>query len=165
MVVIDGSHHSGSGTIVRYAVALAALLREPIRIINVRHSRTQPGLRPQHVASVRACAQLSGAVTDGVQVDSREFTFTPGGFRAVPSSGTSGRPGPRRCWPSACCLSRASPTARFARASRVASFRTSHRHHIERCWRRCCDAWVSRSTSRSCGRGTSPEVQAFFRSR
>jgi RNA 3'-terminal phosphate cyclase (ATP) len=78
MVVIDGRKHSGSGTIVRYAVALAALLREPVRVINVRHSRTQPGLRRQHVASVRACAQLSGAVTDGVQVDSREFTFTPG---------------------------------------------------------------------------------------
>src|SRR5688572_23662295 len=78
MVVIDGSQHSGSGTIVRYAVALAALLREPVRVINVRHSRTQPGLRPQHVASVRACAQLSGTLTDGVQVDSREFTFTPG---------------------------------------------------------------------------------------
>jgi RNA 3'-terminal phosphate cyclase (ATP) len=78
MVVIDGSKHSGSGTIVPYAVALAALLREPVRVINVRHSRTQPGLRPQHVASVRACAQVSGAVTDGVQVDSREFTFTPG---------------------------------------------------------------------------------------
>src|SRR5688572_30867775 len=67
MVVIDGSKQSGSGTIVRYAVALAALLREPVRVINVRHSRTQPGLRPQRVASVRACAQLSGAVTDGVQ--------------------------------------------------------------------------------------------------
>jgi RNA 3'-terminal phosphate cyclase (ATP) len=85
---------------VRYAVALAALLREPIRVINVRHSRTQPGLRPQHVASVRACAQLAGAVTDGVEVDSREFTFTPGErIWEVPSSGTSGRPGPQRCSP------------------------------------------------------------------
>jgi RNA 3'-terminal phosphate cyclase (ATP) len=78
MVGIDGSKHSGSGTIVRYAVALAALLRQPVRVTNVRHNRTKPGLRRQHVSSVLACAQLCGATTDGVQVDSREFTFTPG---------------------------------------------------------------------------------------
>jgi RNA 3'-terminal phosphate cyclase (ATP) len=78
MMTIDGSQHSGSGTIVRYAVALAALLRTPIRVVNAREHRAQPGLRPQHVASVRACAELCGGSTDGVQVGSREFTFMPG---------------------------------------------------------------------------------------
>jgi RNA 3'-terminal phosphate cyclase (ATP) len=78
MIIIDGSEHSGSGTIVRYTVALAALLREPVKIVNVRQSRTKPGLRPQHVSSVLACAQLCGARSEGVHVDSREFTFTPG---------------------------------------------------------------------------------------
>jgi RNA 3'-terminal phosphate cyclase (ATP) len=78
MMTIDGSQHSGSGTIVRYSVALAALLRQPVRIINVRENRAQRGLRTQHVASVLACATLCGGSTDGVHVDSREFTFTPG---------------------------------------------------------------------------------------
>jgi RNA 3'-terminal phosphate cyclase (ATP) len=77
-IVIDGSQHSGSGTIVRYGVALAALLRKPIRIINARQNRAQPGLRTQHAASVLACATLCGASTEGVQVGSREFSFTPG---------------------------------------------------------------------------------------
>jgi RNA 3'-terminal phosphate cyclase (ATP) len=78
MMTIDGSQHSGSGTIVRYSVALAALLHEPIRVINVRENRAQRGLRTQHVASVLACAALCDASTEGVHVESREFTFTPG---------------------------------------------------------------------------------------
>jgi RNA 3'-terminal phosphate cyclase len=36
MITIDGSQHSGSGTLVRYSVALAALLHEPVRVINVK---------------------------------------------------------------------------------------------------------------------------------
>jgi RNA 3'-terminal phosphate cyclase (ATP) len=69
---------SGSGTIVRSAVALAALLGQPIRVINARQRRHQPGLRQQHVTSVRACAALCGATVDGVHVGSRAFDFAPG---------------------------------------------------------------------------------------
>jgi RNA 3'-terminal phosphate cyclase (ATP) len=78
MITIDGSQHSGSGTIVRYSVALSALLRQPVRIVNVRQKRAQPGLRTQHAASVLACAALCGGTTEGVNVGSSEFTFTPG---------------------------------------------------------------------------------------
>jgi RNA 3'-terminal phosphate cyclase (ATP) len=78
MITIDGSQHSGSGTIVRYSVALAALLHQPVRIIKVRENRAQRGLRTQHVASVLACAALCGAATEGVHVESREFVFRPG---------------------------------------------------------------------------------------
>jgi RNA 3'-terminal phosphate cyclase (ATP) len=78
MLTIDGSQYSGSGTIVRYSVALSALLREPVRVINVRENRAQRGLRTQHVASVLACAAMCGASTEGVYVDSREFAFMPG---------------------------------------------------------------------------------------
>ena len=78
MMVVDGRRHSGSGTIVRYAVALAALLRRPVRVINARHNRAQPGLRTQHVASVMACAAMCGGAVEGAHVGSREFTFTPG---------------------------------------------------------------------------------------
>src|SRR5918996_2546495 len=78
MMTIDGSQHSGSGTIVRYSVALGPLRHEPVRIINVRENRAQRGLRTQHVASVLACAALCDASTEGVHVESREFTFTPG---------------------------------------------------------------------------------------
>jgi len=77
VIHVDGAQRSGSGTIVRYAVALAALAGSPLHLTNARARRSRPGLRPQHVASVRACAQLCGAETRGLEVDSREFTFVP----------------------------------------------------------------------------------------
>jgi len=75
---IDGAQQSGSGTIVRFAVALACLLRRPLHVVNARVRRAQPGLRPQHVAAVRACTELCGARASGLQVGSREFTLEPG---------------------------------------------------------------------------------------
>jgi RNA 3'-terminal phosphate cyclase (ATP) len=75
---IDGSQQSGSGTIVRFAVAFSALCRKPIQLVNARARRARPGLRPQHVAAVRACAQLCQARTEGVHVDSTCFHFRPG---------------------------------------------------------------------------------------
>jgi len=78
VITIDGAQMSGSGTIVRYGVALAALLGQPIRIINARQRRREPGLRPQHVTSVHACAELCGGSIEGVEVGSRTFDFVPG---------------------------------------------------------------------------------------
>jgi RNA 3'-terminal phosphate cyclase (ATP) len=78
MVAVDGGQQSGSGTIVRYTVALAALSGQPVRVFNARTKRRMPGLRPQHVTSILACASMCGAATEGVVVDSREFTFSPG---------------------------------------------------------------------------------------
>lgn len=78
MIEIDGGQHSGSGTLVRYGMALAALCGAPVRLVNARARRSRPGLRPQHVAAVRACAELCGAQTEGVRVDSRELVFRPG---------------------------------------------------------------------------------------
>jgi RNA 3'-terminal phosphate cyclase (ATP) len=57
---------------------MAALLGRPVRIINARQRRREPGLRPQHVTSVRACAELCGATVEGVEVGSRTFEFVPG---------------------------------------------------------------------------------------
>lgn len=78
MLTIDGAQKSGSGTLVRYAVALATLLGQPLRVYNVRAKRPKPGLRPQHVGAILACAELCQAHIDGVSVGSREFTFIPG---------------------------------------------------------------------------------------
>jgi RNA 3'-terminal phosphate cyclase (ATP) len=78
MIAIDGAQESGSGTIVRYAVAFSALLRQPIHLFNARAKRAQPGLRPQHLASVLACAEMCQAKTEGLYVGGHEFTFIPG---------------------------------------------------------------------------------------
>jgi RNA 3'-terminal phosphate cyclase (ATP) len=78
MIHLDGAQQSGSGTIVRFATAFASLLRRPLHLFNARARREKPGLRPQHLAAVRACAELCGAAVEGLAVGAQEFTFLPG---------------------------------------------------------------------------------------
>ncbi len=75
---IDGSLYSGSGTIVRQAVALAALTGSAIHMVNVRAKRPKPGLRRQHAQVVEAIRQLIDGATEGVSPGSQEFVFRPG---------------------------------------------------------------------------------------
>jgi len=75
---IDGSQKSGSGTILRLAVALAAATREPLHIFNIRQSRPQRGLKPQHLEAVLTAAKLCNAEVKGAALGSKELWFTPG---------------------------------------------------------------------------------------
>jgi RNA 3'-terminal phosphate cyclase (ATP) len=75
---IDGSRYSGSGTIVRQAVAFAALTGKALRIINARARRPKPGLRRQHVQVVEAIRQLVNGAADGVTEGSQQIVFHPG---------------------------------------------------------------------------------------
>ncbi|MDX1624670.1 MAG: RNA 3'-terminal phosphate cyclase [Gemmatimonadota bacterium] len=77
-IEIDGAEGLGSGTILRYSVALAALQGRPLRLVNARAGREKPGLRPQHLAAIAACAELCGAETEGLAVDSTAFRFRAG---------------------------------------------------------------------------------------
>ena len=78
MIDIDGSLHSGSGAIVRQAVAYAALTGRPVRVRNARARRPAPGLRPQHVRAIQAMRDLTGGSIAGAEVGSRSFEFWPG---------------------------------------------------------------------------------------
>jgi RNA 3'-terminal phosphate cyclase (ATP) len=77
MIEIDGSSHSGSGTLLRYAVALATIKGEPLHISRIRAKRPKPGLRPQHLSAVKACATLSGGIIEGGDVGSQELVYRP----------------------------------------------------------------------------------------
>src|SRR4030066_1496478 len=76
MYEIDGSQKSGSGTILRLAVALAAIRGEPLHIYNIRESRPQQGLKPQHLEAVLAAAKIANAEITGATLSSREILFT-----------------------------------------------------------------------------------------
>jgi RNA 3'-terminal phosphate cyclase (ATP) len=78
MLTIDGSRYSGSGTIVRQAVAFAALTGRSIHMVNARAKRDKPGLRPQHIRVVEAIAELVNARAEGLGQGSQEFIFRPG---------------------------------------------------------------------------------------
>jgi RNA 3'-terminal phosphate cyclase (ATP) len=78
MIDIDGSKHSGSGTLLRYAVALATLTGESLHMTRIRAKRPKPGLRAQHLQAVKACAALSRGRVEGAEVGSREIFYWPG---------------------------------------------------------------------------------------
>jgi len=77
VIEIDGSQKSGSGTILRLSVALAAVLGQTLHIYNIRQSRPQPGLRPQHLEAVLTAAKLCDAELAGAELNSRKLWFTP----------------------------------------------------------------------------------------
>jgi RNA 3'-terminal phosphate cyclase (ATP) len=91
---IDGSRHSGSGTIVRQAVAFSALTGRAVHVVNARVRRPQPGLRHQHIRVVEAIRDLVNGTAEGLAPGSREFWFKPGtietGRRYVWDIGTAG---------------------------------------------------------------------------
>ncbi|MBI5967399.1 MAG: RNA 3'-phosphate cyclase [Deltaproteobacteria bacterium] len=78
MIEIDGSMYSGSGTLLRYAVALATLVGEPLHMTRIRAKREKPGLMPQHLQAVRACCSLSDGELEGAELKSAEIFYRPG---------------------------------------------------------------------------------------
>lgn len=77
-VVIDGSYGEGGGQILRTALALSALSGRPLRLEKIRAGRKEPGLRPQHLAAVRAMASICEAEVQGDEVGSSQLLFVPG---------------------------------------------------------------------------------------
>jgi len=77
MMLIDGGAKSGSGTVVRYSVALASLLGKEIKIQNIRARRDKPGLRAQHLKVIQACQEMCRGTVDNAAVGSKEITYIP----------------------------------------------------------------------------------------
>ncbi|MDB5102251.1 MAG: 3-terminal-phosphate cyclase [Cyanobacteria bacterium RYN_339] len=76
-VEIDGAFGEGGGQILRTSVALAALTGRATIIRNIRAGRPKPGLAAQHLASVRAAAELCGAGLAGDAVGSQYLEIHP----------------------------------------------------------------------------------------
>jgi len=78
MLRIDGGHKSGSGTIVRDAVSLAALTGRELHIRNIRKNRPRPGLRSQHLKGVEACSRICAGRLENATIGSHDIRFWPG---------------------------------------------------------------------------------------
>ena len=78
LVPLDGSQGEGGGQILRTALALSAVTGQGFRMERIRASRLRPGLRPQHLAAVRAAAMSCGAEVHGAFDGSPDLRFQPG---------------------------------------------------------------------------------------
>lgn len=78
MLTIDGAEGEGGGQILRSALTLSMLTGEPFRIENIRAGRAKPGLLRQHLAAVRAAAQICGGDAKGAELGSTALDFVPG---------------------------------------------------------------------------------------
>lgn len=76
MLEIDGS--AGGGQLLRSSLALAAVTDQQVRIENVRGSRPEPGLNPQHLTAIEVLAEVCDATVEGASPGSEAVTFEPG---------------------------------------------------------------------------------------
>lgn len=77
MITLDGSQGEGGGQILRTALSLSLVTRQPFRIERIRARRSKPGLLRQHLACVAAAKAVGAARTDGDSLGSTELTFRP----------------------------------------------------------------------------------------
>lgn len=93
LVMIDGSVMEGGGQILRMAAAFSCLTSQPITVNKIRHGRSKPGLRPQHLTGFQMMADICNGEIKGDQVGSTEITLRPSSIQAgsyMADTGTAG---------------------------------------------------------------------------
>jgi RNA 3'-terminal phosphate cyclase (ATP) len=81
MIELDGSIGEGGGQILRTALVLSALTGKQLRLRNIRAKRRKPGLMRQHLACVKAVAEITAGEIKGATLNSQELFFAPGSIR------------------------------------------------------------------------------------
>jgi RNA 3'-terminal phosphate cyclase (ATP) len=77
LIKIDGSYGEGGGQILRTAISVSAITGKPIEVTNIRANRTNPGLRPQHLAGIKIIADLFHAKSENLKVGAEWIRFSP----------------------------------------------------------------------------------------
>ncbi|WP_373049094.1 RNA 3'-terminal phosphate cyclase [Vulgatibacter sp.] len=78
-IQLDGSAGEGGGQILRTALTLSVITGKPFELLRIRAGREEPGLQAQHLAAVRAAADISGALVEGDSRGSQHLLFRPAG--------------------------------------------------------------------------------------
>lgn len=82
MIEINGSLGEGGGQVLRSSLTLSVMTGEKMRIVNIRANRKKPGLGPQHIAAVKAAAEICNASVEGGELGARQLVFSPGKIRS-----------------------------------------------------------------------------------
>jgi RNA 3'-phosphate cyclase len=77
-VVIDGSRGEGGGQILRTGLAFSAITGKSLTITNIRANRPKPGLANQHLAGLKAIADICDAEVEGAEIGNTSVSFAPG---------------------------------------------------------------------------------------
>ncbi|XP_060805774.1 RNA 3'-terminal phosphate cyclase isoform X2 [Amyelois transitella] len=78
IIDVDGSVLEGGGQILRIAVSLSAILRQPVRVSNIRAGRKKPGLAAQHLSGIQLVGEMCKAKLKGVSIGSTQIEIWPG---------------------------------------------------------------------------------------
>jgi RNA 3'-terminal phosphate cyclase (ATP) len=77
LITIDGAQGGTGGQIVRAALTLSGATGQGFELVRIRADRLRPGLKPEHVDTVRAAALVCGARTGGAFDGSPDLRFEP----------------------------------------------------------------------------------------
>ena len=80
---IDGGYGEGGGQIVRTAITLSCITRQPIRVENIRKNRRVSGLKPQHLTAITILQKIANAKVVGAKIGSTRLEFIPGGIESA----------------------------------------------------------------------------------
>lgn len=76
-IELDGTFGEGGGALLRAALAMSALTRQPFRLTQVRGGTNHPGLDIEDALVIQALASACGAEVEGGAVGSQSLTFVP----------------------------------------------------------------------------------------
>ena len=74
---INGEYGEGGGQIVRSAITLSCITKQPIHLKNIRKNRKNEGLRPQHLTAITILQKIANAKVIGAKIGSTEIKFIP----------------------------------------------------------------------------------------
>jgi len=90
---IDGEFGEGGGQIIRTAITLSCITKQPIIIENIRKNRKIPGLKAQHLTAIKILKKICNADVEGAKIGSTSLKFIPGDVKScdlIEDVGTAG---------------------------------------------------------------------------